>query len=132
MIEQLSRDCEVVSCTVEEHVMFSDAAGWRDGRHLWRVSHRGEDGPVGVDESGELPEDYSALRARLEARQAAEGGAEADVDYLFDIPVTLVQTITGYRHDESSPAYESAGFEVLEAARAAPSKSWFARLLGRQ
>src|SRR5687768_12041218 len=38
-LRQLSADCEVVTCTVEEHVMVSEAAGWRDGQRVWRVTH---------------------------------------------------------------------------------------------
>jgi len=131
VLERLSEGCEVVTCTVEEHVMFSEATGWRDGRQGWRVSHRGEDGPVGLEEAGELPANYPALRGALEARQAAEGGAEAEVDFLFDIPVALAQAFTGYRHDEASPAFEVPGFEVLEATGPAARTSWLGRLLRR-
>jgi len=132
VVERLSAACEVLTCTVEEHVMFSKATGWRDGRRLWTVTHRGEDGPVGIEESGELPPEYAGIRDALVAQQAAEGGAEADVDMLFDIPVALVQRFTGYKHDEPSPAFEAQGFEVLESADGgAGKKSWIGRLLGR-
>lgn len=129
VLEPLSVGCEVLTCTVEEHVMFSQASGWRNGRRLWQVTHRGEDGPVGIAEEGTLPPEYPAIRDRLVAQQEAEGGAEADVDCLFDIPVVLVQTFVGYKHDESSPMFEANGFEVLEPeASTAARPSWFARL----
>ena len=115
VLARLSRGCEVLTCTVEEHVMFSQATGWRDGRELWTVTHEGEDGPAGLDESGALPPEYRAIRDALMAQQAAEGGADADVDFLFDIPVTLVQRFIEYKHDEPSPAFENR-FEVLEPA----------------
>lgn len=132
VVARLSRGCEVLTCTVEEHVMFSQATGWQEGREEWRVTHRGEDGPVGLDTQGDLPLQFPAIRDELTARQAAEGGAEADVDHLFDIPVVLVQAFTDFRHDEAGPD-ESSMFEVLESTRSAPAakQSWFGRLLGR-
>ena len=132
VVARLSRDCEVLTCTVEEHVMFSQATGWRDGREEWRVTHRGEDGPVGLDAEGDLPAQFRAIREELTAQQAAEGGAEADVDHLFDIPIVLVQTFTGFRHDEAGPD-ETSMFEVLESTQSAPAakQPWFGRLLGR-
>jgi len=132
VVERLSRGCEVLTCTVEEHVMFSQATGWRDGRRLWGVTHRGENGPAGLDETGELPREYPAIRDAMLAEQAAEGRAEAEVDHLFDIPVVLVQSFTGYRHDEASPVFEARGFEVLEPESVGRAKrSWIERLLGR-
>jgi hypothetical protein len=131
VLERLSVGCEVLTCTVEEHVMFSQATGWRDGRRLWAVSHRGEDGPAGVEEEGALPPEYPPIRDRLMAQQEAAGGSEADVDCLFDIPVALVQRFVGYKHDEVNPAFEARGFEVLESERPEPAKqSWLGRLFG--
>jgi hypothetical protein len=132
VVERLSAGCVVLTCTVEEHVMFSQATGWRDGRRLWTVTHRGEDGPVGIEEDGTLPPEYPAIRDRLVARQQADGGSEAGVDHLFDIPVALVQTFVGYKHDEVNPAFEARGFEVLESERPEPAqRSWFGRLMSR-
>lgn len=133
VIARLSRGCEVVTCTVEEHVMFSQATGWRDGREEWRVTHRGEDGPIGLEAQGDLPDRFPAIRDELTARQAAEGGADAGVDYLFDIPVALVQVFTGFKHDEADLDGETLAFEVLESAQSARAakQSWFGRLLGR-
>lgn len=132
-LERLSQGCEVLTCTVEEHVMFSQAAGWRDGREEWRVTHRGEDGPVGLEVEGMVPAQLHAIRDDLTAKQDAEGGANAGVDYLFDIPVVLVQVFTGFKHDEAAPDEEPLAFEVLEPTQDAASvrQSWFQRLLGR-
>jgi hypothetical protein len=135
VLESLSRGCEVLTCTVEEHVMFSEATGWRDGRRLWHVAHHGVDGPVGLEATGELPAEYPSIRDALQAQQAAEGGADADVDFLFEIPVSVVRALTGYRHDEPSPAFEAAGLDGLEVlatiASATTNSSWLGRLLRR-
>src|ERR1044071_5183864 len=37
-VRQLSLGGEVIACFVEEHVMGSRAAGWRDGRQVWSVT----------------------------------------------------------------------------------------------
>jgi hypothetical protein len=74
VVERLSIDCEVVTCTVEERVMFSEATGWRNGRRLWSATHRGEDGPTGIDAEGSLPAEYQGIRDALVAKQEAEGG----------------------------------------------------------
>jgi hypothetical protein len=132
VLERLSADCELLTCEVEEHVMFSRATGWRNGRQLWVVTHRGDEGPVEVEEEGALPPEYAPIRDRLVETQESEGGAEADVDHLFDIPVVLVQTYVGYRHDEVSPAVEPNGFEVLESESATrESPSLLRRLLAK-
>ena len=131
VLERLSAGCELLTCTVEEHVMFSQATGWRDGRRLWAVSHRGEDGPEGVEAEGALPPEYPLIRDRLVAQQKAAGGSEAEVDFLFDIPASLAQWFVGYKHDEVNPAFEARGFEVLEPERSEPAKqSWLGRLFG--
>src|SRR5262245_54148000 len=42
---RLSKAGEIVSCFVEEHVMCSSSAGWKDGHRLWSVTHESERGP---------------------------------------------------------------------------------------
>ena len=109
--------------------MFSQATGWRNGRRLWVVTHEGEQGPVGIAEEGVLPPEYPPIRDRLVARQETDGGATAEVDWLFEIPLALVQTFVGYRHDEPSPAYAARGFEVLELEPGRSARpSWLGRL----
>jgi hypothetical protein len=129
VVERLSAGCEVLTCTVEEHVMFSEAIGWRDGHRLWSVTHRGEDDTTRktVSEAGTLPSEYSAIRDRFFRQQEAENAADAEVDFLFEIPIVLVQTFTGYKHDEASPAFEARGFELLESTK----KSFFQRLFSK-
>jgi hypothetical protein len=126
ILEPLSVGCEVMTCTVEEHVMFSRASGWKNGKSLWAVTHRGEVGPAGIEEEGTLPSEYAAIRDRLVQEQQAEGGANADVDYLFDIPVALVQAFVGYKHDELKTDFKE--FEVLESDAGPTKKSWLGRL----
>jgi len=127
VIGNLSLGCEVLTCTIEEHVMFSRACGWKHGHLLWSVSHKGEDGPKDIAAEGVLPPGYIPIRDRFISEQEAEGGSEADVDCLFEIPIALVQSLTGFRPDEASPAFEEGGFELLESSR----KPWFQRIFSK-
>jgi hypothetical protein len=129
VVESLSADCELLTCTVEEHVMFSEATGWRGGQRLWSVTHRGDDDATKktVAEQGTLPSEYPAIRDRFFSQQEAENAADAEVDFLFEIPVVLVQTFTGFKHDDASPAFEARGFELLESTK----RSFFQRLFSK-
>ena len=130
VLARLSSNCQVVTCSVEEHVIFSQATGWRNGERVWTVTHE----PQTLDEEGTLPAEYAQLRDRLVAQQEAEGGASADVDSLFEIPVVLVQTFVGYKHDEVNRALEAqGGFDVLESDASTTAKpSFLGRLFKRR
>jgi hypothetical protein len=129
VVKGLSSGCEVLTCAVEEHVMFSEATGWRNGERVWSVTHRGDDERTKktVSEAGAPPPEYSAIRDRLFRQQDAEDAAVAEVDFLFEIPVVLAQILTGYKHDEPSPAFPAQIFELLESAK----KSFFQRLFSK-
>lgn len=94
-VQRLSRDCEVVACFVEEHVMVSSVAGWKNGREIWSVTHDAQKDDDHLEVRGKPPIAFDAIRERL-TKQQEEGGA----DFIFDIPVALAKDITGYRHDE--------------------------------
>src|SRR4051812_38540656 len=97
-VRQLSRGCEVTACFVEEHVMVSRAAGWKNGEQLWCVTHDAQEGDGHLDVEGEPPAGFTAIRARLIKQQETDGGA----DFIFNIPVDLAREITGYSHDETA------------------------------
>src|SRR5262249_6500818 len=61
-LEALSKDSEIVTCSVEEHVMFSSATGWKDGRQLWSIVHDSQQGLDDIDAEGELPPVYAGIR----------------------------------------------------------------------
>ena len=131
MLARVSVGAEVVTCFVEEHVMCSCAQGWRNGLQIWLVMH--EAGTGGIDHletKGELPPVFSAIRDRQRSKQQAAGGSKAGDDYIFDIPVELAHTLTGYRHDQDIPELGAAPFEVLATTEATLRRSWVKRLLG--
>lgn len=94
---QFSRGCEVVACFVEEQVMVSRAAGWKDGEQIWSVTHDAQEGDGHLDVEGEPPAGFAAIRDRLTKQQEEDGGA----DFIFNIPVDLAKEITGYSHEET-------------------------------
>ena len=69
-----------------------------------------------------LPTPFVAIRDRYMAQQRAEG-AEAAVDYIFEVPVELIMHFTGYRHDQNIPDFGAQPFEVLEST-VPEKKAW--------
>lgn len=112
----VSRDCEeflkpkrmqalkgysrAISAGVEEHVMYSGAAEWRDGQELWRVEHLAEEGEFHLATQGTLPQFFAEIRDDHFQMQKTDG---EDVDHVFDIPLRLVQRIIGIDVAESMP-----------------------------
>ena len=90
---------EAITCFVEEHVMASGAAAWRDGKEVWSVDHESEKGIFHLDIKGMPPEALAGIASSSRAEQEAEGGESADVDLTFDVPVALVESLIGFRHD---------------------------------
>ena len=110
----LSVDCEVTTCDVEEHVMFSKATFWKAGRCVWSVTHDAQQGFGHLATTGELPGTYPPIRERLLAEQQMAGGDKADVDYLFDIPGELAMSFSGYRYDRDTAGIPAGLFERME------------------
>jgi len=128
-IGSISNEQEVPLCLVEEHVMASSAELWSGGKRKWWISHDGENGAKGLDTDGELPDCFPALKEQMEEAQRAEGGEEADVDYIFEIPLKVAQSLVGFKHDEACPHLREEHFVVL--SRSAPKKSFLGRLFSK-
>ena len=124
-LAKLSMKGVAIACFVHEGIMVSQATEWRNGKKIWSVIHNSQKAPGHLEAHGELPPGYPSLRQQLEAEQAAQG---REVDYIFDIPVELAKSLTGYRHDANVTTVDEKGFEVLEIAEPPPKQSWFQRL----
>jgi len=128
-LSDLSAGISVVACAIEEHVMYQSAAFWRDGNEIWSVRHRGGDyGIMDLVVKGLPPDPFNDLRTRTFALQASEGGADADVDYIADIPLELARSIVGFKHDEVNPGIDDNFRELREGstgllARSSPSSA---------
>jgi hypothetical protein len=104
---------DVLLCQIEEHVMASSAELWSGRSRRWWVSHEGENGPKGLDTEGELPECFASIRNEMENAQRAEGGEDADVDFIFEIPLKIAQSLVGFKHDENYGSVVNGSFMVL-------------------
>jgi hypothetical protein len=124
ILTKLSSMAEVVYCFVEDHVMFSRASGWKDGKFLWSVTHDCEKGNYHLEIKGDAPLSLKGIRAKLVSEQDEAGGEKADVDYVYDAPAELAKDLTGFRHDQGMPGMNDKPFQVLE------KKGFFSRLLG--
>jgi hypothetical protein len=129
-VAAISENFDVLWCQVEEHAMASSAELWSKGKRKWRISHEGENGPKGLDTDGELPEALSAIRQEMEATQKAEGGENAEVDFIFEIPLKVAEKIIGFKHDQECPHLTGNQFHVL--TRPTPKPGLFGRLFGKK
>jgi hypothetical protein len=87
---------EVIACFVEEHVMVSRAAAWKNGEQIWCITHDAQENDQHLEIEGEPPAAFAPIRDRLTKQQEDEGGA----DFIFNIPVDLAKEITGFSHEE--------------------------------
>ena len=98
-LASLSRDCRVVACQVHEGVMFSRAFFYERGVSSCEITHDSDKGIYDLSISGSPPPEFGPVRDRLMREQEQDGGENADVDHVFDIPVETAAAICGYRHD---------------------------------
>jgi hypothetical protein len=106
-----------VGCAIEEHVMFMEARGFTDGAERWRVVHDPDNGTYHLGVQGDPPAELESIRRAAVAEQEAEGGEDAGVDYISDVPLDLAKTICGFKHDDDWP--ETLSFFELHRTKAA-------------
>jgi len=119
-LSSLSFDQDVLLCLIEEHVMASSSELWSGGKRKWFLSHEGENGPKGLTAIGNLPETLAPIQEEMQRLQLAEGGDEAGVDYIFEIPLNVAQDLVGFKHDEESAHLIDGHFHVMRRVSASP------------
>ena len=131
VLRELAQSRDVVMCFVEEHVMCSAAAGWRDGERLWSLHHEAGESAAALQIQGRPPAGFDGIRDRLSAQRTASAGEEPKVDYIWDIPVEVAAALTGYRHDQDLPGEPKDAFEILvQVDKPSGNRAWWRRLLG--
>jgi len=110
--------------------MASSSELWSHGLRKWWISHEGINGPKGLEFSGELPNDFQLARSEMEAAQKEAGGDKADVDYIFEIPLQVAKSITGFKHDEVSAHIVGNKFRIMR--REVQQGGLFSRLFGKK
>ena len=86
---------------------------WQRGRRLWHLHHDGSGGPKGLDAEGNLPACFPVIKDQMEREQVAAGGGKAGVDMIFEIPMRVAKTLTGFKHDEQPSHVVGGLFHVL-------------------
>ena len=71
------------------------------------------------------------IRNGMEALQLAEGGDNAGVDYISEIPLDVAKSVVGFKHDEICPYIICGCFAVMSSV-AVPTQSVLSRLFGRK
>lgn len=124
-LASLSIDCRLVACKVEEHVMYSAASGFENGARVWHVEHDAQQDTYHLSSQGTPPPELAHFHAILKKQQDEAGGADADVDHIFDVPVALAEAITSYRHDRMPELDNAEPFEILVQVTPASPKPWW-------
>jgi hypothetical protein len=83
---------EVIICDVEEHIMYSSVAAFKDGDLSWRVVHNGQQTIDHLSIEGSPPQSLPKIQTEQFARVS-----EGEADHIFDIPIRLAQELVGFR-----------------------------------
>ena len=127
-LSQISTLGQTVACSVEEHVMVSVAEGWDNGARNWSIVHNAQESIFDLSATGNPPAHYEGIKSEYLSQQHAEGGDDADVDFIFDIPLQVAKQICGYKHDEGSSPWVAPGpvaFTQLGTSGTATAKPWW-------
>jgi hypothetical protein len=125
-LQQLSSGCTVISCQVEEHVMFSSATCYSNGEANWHVAHDAQESIYHLSVSGDLPSEFKEIYSSLKQEQDDSGGDKSDVDYIHDVPVSLAKAVTSFRHDQDIQVVSPEPFEILASSGSpASAKPWW-------
>lgn len=123
---RLSRLFPLIVCQIEEHEMFSSAEQWVGGSRVWQIVHDSKKGVADISKSGTLPASFEAIVAEAAKKQEAEAGEGAEGDYYFDIPILMIEEITGFRHDRIIEGIDCEHFDLLINKNAVrPGKQWW-------
>ncbi|GAA0770461.1 hypothetical protein LRH25_32235 [Ideonella azotifigens] len=108
---------DIVACAVEEHVMHCQAACWRAGKMAWSAEHDGQESRRHLVTQGSLPASFDEILQAAKRLQDVEDSAAQEVDFFFEVPLQLAQSIAGFKHDEETPGLAGNGFETLASTR---------------
>lgn len=100
LLSKVSYSTEVMACLVEESSMICSAQLWSNGRKVWEVTHNAQIDVNHLEFEG-VP--ASALLETYRKQAIASRESDEEVDFMFDVPLTLARDITGFKHDDELP-----------------------------
>ena len=127
--KRLSAGREIVFCMLEEHVMASEAALWRNGVEIWRVEHECEKGTYHLDVRGALPPSFQSIKQTRVEEQDKEGGEDSDVDLVIAVPMELAAKATSFDGEIHDPDGE---YHEWSCPRPRKLVGFFGRLFGKR
>lgn len=125
-IAELSRKYATYICEVNETVMWSSAAFWKDGQQIWKVTHAGDGEDIfDLSETGALPDGYLNLKQTHTLAQQNDGD---DVDHIFEVPLDLAALDFGFRHESYLKQKDVESFLTIKVPK---KKGLLSRIFGR-
>lgn len=107
----LTPDAVVITAMVAESAMVCVCAGWSGGNKNWEIEHDAQKELTHLRAEGNLPPSFEKFKAEYSSLQI---GVE-DVDYYFEIPLRVAQSICGYMHDQTMEHLGDTPFEILKS-----------------
>jgi len=117
ILKEISFNLTVVSCSIEEHCMFCSCSIWESGIEIFNVKHKGNESFYSLESKGMAPSGYDEIKEKYHKEQDKEGGEEADVDMIFEIPNVLAKSLTGFKHDEAVEGIDDGSFTILSSTK---------------
>jgi len=111
-LEKLSVGGELITCCVNEPMMYSSVSRWRSGRRDWYFVHDGNIGIQHMHIEGEPPAAFHEIANRLNVVQAEGAGLAIEIDHIFEIAPQVAEALTGFRRDNADS--ESLRFERID------------------
>jgi len=109
----LSQGCSIIACHIHEGVMFSAAQMYKDGKQQWAVIRDFQAGEYHLEVDGHPPDNLLEIAER-QTRHQREDSAASGIDYMFEIPLELAESLCGFRHDLGSYAWGEPKFTEVE------------------
>ena len=123
-LSQLSFLGKVIACGVEEHIMYSSVSWWERGELKWNIVHDSQENNMHLFSDGELPACYKEIKIKLFQEQELENQNEAEVDFIFEIPLVVAQHFTSFKHDEENGCFEVSPIELISEQEES-NKPWW-------
>jgi hypothetical protein len=134
-LEPLTKLGQAVAGQISEIVMVSELRGYADGNEIWRVVHdpQEEESLYALQISGNAPPQLDTIVHSARAEQDKEGGEDAAVDFMIEIPGRLSHSICGYHPGEHEPfGVDFSELRPIGGKQQKPATGgFFARLFGR-